>query len=166
MKRLATWFVLVGVVFFASFQTAHASDGSSGCGPGWYILKDNSMVSSALRWVTNAALFPVSTLGMTFGTSNCTKHKLVLKEQESLHYVTHNYYELKAEIARGEGPYLQAYAHTIGCRPQAQKRFGSKLKSRYKDIFSSAQTSPENALMQTYVTILTDSELARECDAA
>ena len=76
--------------------TAYGADGSSGCGPGWYILKDNSLVSSALRATTNGILVPVVTLGMTFGTSNCSKHKIVKKEKESLHFVTMNYFELKA----------------------------------------------------------------------
>jgi hypothetical protein len=146
-------------------NSANAADGSSGCGPGWYIVKDNSLVSSALRAITNSILFPVSTIGMTFGTSNCSQHKLVQKEKESLHFMTHNYYEIKAETARGEGAYLQAYAHTIGCSAKGQTRFNSQMKNRYREVFANPKVSPEDALTQTYVTILSDSELARECDA-
>ena len=78
-----------------------AADGSSGCGPGWYLFKENSLVSSAFRATTNGILFPSVTFGMTFGTSNCTQHKLVLKEKESLHFVTENYFEVQADMARG-----------------------------------------------------------------
>ena len=54
---------------------AMAKDGSSGCGPGWYLLKKNSILSSSLRVTTNGIFFPTTTLGMTIGTSNCSKHK-------------------------------------------------------------------------------------------
>src|SRR4051794_31289808 len=97
---------------FVSIQ-AFAMDGSSGCGPGWYLLKDTSIVSSALRATTNGILFPVYTFGMTFGTSNCTQHKLVLKEKESLYFATHNHFELKGNIAKGDGEYLSAFATTM-----------------------------------------------------
>ena len=73
-----------------SATSAFAADGSSGCGPGWYIFKENSMVSSALRATTNGWSSPVVTIGMTFGTSNCAQHKLVMNDKRGLHFVTHN----------------------------------------------------------------------------
>jgi hypothetical protein len=160
-----TKFFTAFLSLFLTATIAHATDGSSGCGPGWYIAKDNSIVSSAARAITNGILFPVSTIGMTFGTSNCTQHKLVLKEKESLHFVTNNYYELKSEVARGEGPYLQAYANTLGCSAGAQTRFNAQLKGRYNETFANSKASPDDALMQTYITILSDKDLAHECDA-
>lgn len=107
------WIASITLALFSS--GAMAADGSSGCGPGWYLFKDNSLVSSALRATTNNFLFPVVTFGMTTGTSNCTKHQIVMKEKESLHFVTHNYPEVQVDIAKGEGEYLRSLATTIGC---------------------------------------------------
>ena len=53
---------------------AMAMDGSSGCGPAWYVFKENTILSSSLRGTTNGTLWPVVTIGMTFGTSNCANH--------------------------------------------------------------------------------------------
>src|SRR4051794_21944920 len=110
---------------------AFATDGSSGCGPGWYVFKDVSILSSALRATTNAILFPVYTIGMTFGTSNCTQHKLVLKEKETLYFATQNHYELKRDVAKGGGEYLSAFATTMGCPASAQGRLNEHLKGNY-----------------------------------
>lgn len=140
---------------------AKAADGSSGCGPGWYVLKDNSLVSSALRAVTNGILFPVTTIGMTLGTSNCTKHQIVLHEQESLHYALMNLHELKAEGSRGEGVYLAGFSDVIGCGANARARFSSQVQKNYGQVFKG--TSPEAVLTETYKMILTDPVLVRSC---
>ncbi len=142
---------------------AFADDGSSGCGPGWYLLKDNSLVSSSLRFTTNTVLIPVTTIGMTMGTSKCTQHKIVLKEKESLYYTTNSYYELKGEVAKGNGPYLAAYSETIGCEPRAQARFNNALKNNYEKIFKAGRPNPEGSLLEVYKTILNDRDLTNQC---
>ena len=142
---------------------AMANDSSSGCGPGWYLVKDNSLVSSALRMTTNGFLFPVVTLGMTSGTSNCTQHSIVLHEKESLHFATQNYYELKGETAKGQGRYLSAFAQTIGCGSKAQDRFNTSIKAAYPNIFPADAQNPEKALTEVYKMILTDPELTSQC---
>lgn len=128
MRKMVTT-ALLAIFSSIMFQpSAFAADGSSGCGPAWFIMKDNSILSSALRLTTNGILFPFVTLGMTFGTSNCTKHRIVKTEQESLYFATQNYYEIKGEMARGQGEYLSAFASTIGCPSSAQDRFNDKVK--------------------------------------
>ncbi len=161
MKKIFNYsfFALLALVSLQSF----GMDGSSGCGPGWYVLKDNSLVSSALRAITNGILFPTSTIGMTLGTSNCTEHKIVLKEKESLYFGTHNFFELKGEAAKGQGIYLAAFAHTIGCEGIAQEQFNSSVKSNYQKIFPESGLSPENALLEVYKTILSDKQLTQQC---
>lgn len=159
-------FPFLFLFFLAAFAvppTALAADGSSGCGPGWYILQENSIVSSALRATTNAILFPVVTLGMTFGTSNCTQHKLVLKEKQSLHFATMNYFELKSETAKGDGEYLSAFASTMGCPSAVQARLNRKLREGYATVFPKGQVDPEKTLLEVYKTILSDRELTTQC---
>ncbi|MBY0314430.1 MAG: DUF3015 domain-containing protein [Bdellovibrionales bacterium] len=154
-------FLLVFGIILGSH--AQAADGSSGCGPGWFLFKENSLVSSALRATTNSFLFPVTTIGMTVGTSNCTQHKLVLKEQESLHFVAMNHYELKNAIVKGHGEYLSAFASTMGCPMTAQGKLNQSLRSSYQNIYPSNGAKPEGILLEVYKTILSDPELTQQC---
>ncbi len=158
-----TKFFVISLVCLASASISFAADGSSGCGPGWYVLKDNSLVSSSLRATTDASLFPVTTIGMTLGTSNCTKHTIVLKEKESLHFATMNYYALKADVAKGNGQYLTAFAETMGCESRAQVKLNKGLKNNYEKIFKSGAANPENALLEVYKTIFRDGDLTNQC---
>jgi hypothetical protein len=153
--------IIISLLAFFSILTASASDASSGCGPGWYILKENSIVSSSLRATTNGIFFPTTTIGMTIGTSNCTKHKIVLNEKKSLHFVTHNYYELKSEAVKGNGDYLMALNEVLGCNPKDVAHFSKKIKKSYKTIFNSKK--PETVLFNIYNTILRDESLVKSC---
>lgn len=155
------FFLSLALVLFGT-QT-FAADGSSGCGPGWYILKDNSLISSALRATTNSVLFPVTTIGMTVGTSNCSKHKIVKKEMESLHFATMNYYELKGEVAKGNGKYLSAFATTMGCNAKSQELLNAELKNNYQNIFPGKQANPEATLLEVYKTIFRNKDLMNQC---
>ncbi len=159
MKFYISVLLLLGI----SASQSYAADGSSGCGPGWYLFKENSLVSSALRSTTNGFLMPVATIGMTVGTSNCTQHKLVQKEKESLHFATMNHFELKGEIARGEGEYLSSFAMTMGCPMSAQSRLNQSLQSNYSQIYGSSSVAPEQVLTEVYKVILTDRELTAKC---
>ncbi|MES2965553.1 MAG: DUF3015 family protein [Bdellovibrionota bacterium] len=142
---------------------AFAADGSSGCGPGWYLMQDNSLVSSALRATTNGILFPVVTIGMTFGTSNCTQHKIVLKEKESLYFATMNHFELKADLAKGNGEYLSSFASTMGCPASAQGRLNEKLRANFTSVYREQGVQPEAVLVEVYKTIFSDVELTKKC---
>jgi len=151
------------LIFVTLFSlSAMAKDGSSGCGPAWYILKKKSIVSSALRITTNGILFPFVTLGMTFGTSNCTKHSIVKTEKKSLYFVAQNYFELKGDAAKGNGNFLSAYGKTIGCKNEDLERFSTKMKSNYKNLFKE-ELKNEDVLLETYKVILTDPILIKSC---
>ncbi len=143
--------------------TVQANDGSSGCGPGWYLFKENSLVSSALRATTNGILFPVVTIGMTFGTSNCTQHKLVLKEKESLYFATQNHFELKGDIAKGQGEYLAAFSSTVGCPPSAYTQLQKQLKAGFSNVYPSDDMNPAHVLTEVYKVILSDQDLMAKC---
>ncbi|MES2768182.1 MAG: DUF3015 family protein [Bdellovibrionota bacterium] len=158
-KILAT--LAMGICLFGS--QGFAADQSSGCGPGWYLFKDTSLVSSAFRATTNGILFPVTTIGMTVGTSNCSQHKLVKKEMETLHFATMNYYELKGEVAKGNGAYLSAFAETMGCNSKSQALLNSELKNNYKNLFPQGKANPEGTLLEVYKTIFRNQSLTSQC---
>src|SRR4030067_2772234 len=161
MRKVANSLV-IAFTFLVSI-TALAVDGSSGCVPGWYVFKENSLVSSSFRSTTNSFLSPVMTIGMTVGTSNCTKHTLVRTEKESLYYTTHNYFELKSSIAKGHVEYLSALATTIGCPESAQSEFNMLLKSNYKNVVPSEKNDPEKMLFEVYKIIFSSPRLTQQC---
>lgn len=158
MKKLI---LLIALVF--SSTLAIARDSSSGCGPGWYLMTDTSLVSSALRAVTNTITWPVSTIGMTVGSSNCTRHKLVLKEKETLYFATQNYFELMRETALGGGEFMGAYYSTIGCESQNQAHFSELIQKNYQQLFQDKAVSPEDLVIETYKIILEDPTLSSSC---
>lgn len=154
--------LIISIVFTLSSQV-FAMDGSSGCGPAWYILKDNSLVSSALRATTNGIFGLTVTIGMTVGTSNCTKHKIVKTEQKTLHFVNENYFELMAQATQGQGEYLTNLAATIGCHNRTQDHFNQKIQTQFSKIFKKEKKSASETLLEVYKVILTDKELTQSC---
>lgn len=153
---------LVSILFLLIGYQSFATDGSSGCGPGWYILKDNSLVSSSLRNTTHAVV-PVATSGMTSGTSNCTKHTIVKTEGQSRHFIANNFFEIKAEVAKGHGEYVNSLADIIGCDANAKRHFQNSLKSNFRKIFPAGQIQPDASLKEIYNTILSDKLLINKC---
>ncbi len=143
-------------------QRAKAADGSSGCGPAWYVFKDNSLVSSSLRSTTNGFLSPIVTLGMTFGTSNCAKHKIVMEEKEAIYFATTNYSNLMIEMAQGRGQFLGAFAETMGCGWRAMPVFADVMQAEYSSIFAAKQ-DPAALVAATRAEISRHSKLAGYC---
>jgi hypothetical protein len=163
MRRIAASVSFVVLSILA--PSALAADGSSGCGPGWYVLKDNSLVSSSLRAVTNGILWPSSTLGMTFGTSNCAKHKIVLREKESLHFATMAYHDLMVQMARGEGEHLAAFATTLRCGWRTQPLFNDTMRRSWRQLFPTDSTPPAELLGNVIEQIRAEPALAEACAA-
>ncbi len=112
-----------------------AADNSSGCGLGWMILKKNSLVSSSLRSTTHG--FLPNTFSMTTGTSGCTRHSIVKKEMEAIYFAEANHVQLKSQMAKGEGEYLNAFAEVMGCGHD-QTNFSKSLKAQYEKIYPHA----------------------------
>ncbi len=156
---------LISILVLGFTLGAFAGDSSSGCGPGWYIAKKNSLLSSSIRGTTNGILAPTVTLGMTFGTSKCSKHSIVKNEVEDLKFATDNYFEIAADTAKGEGEFLTAYSELMGCHGVHSKRFKNKMKSNFKKLFNFNEVKPEELVKETYKTILTDQELFKACFA-
>ena len=110
-----------------------AMDGSSGCGPAWYIFKENTILSSSLRGTTNGTLWPVVTIGMTFGTSNCAHHTLVLNDQDSLQFATKSFEILRQDMAKGHGEHLNAYLASFGCNELVRPELSSQMQQAFKE---------------------------------
>lgn len=139
-----------------------AADGSSGCGPGWYVFKDNSFVSSFLRAVTNNLLSPIVTLGMTFGTSNCAKHSLVKMDKQSEHFATVTFDKLRQEVAQGSGVFIEAYTETFQCDATGSLQLTNQLQRNYAKIFQEP-VLPETIVKHTLEVIKADPTTRTHC---
>ena len=158
--------VVAALALFTATQNARAADSSSGCGPGWYIFKDVSLVSSSLRGTTNGILFPVTTIGMTFGTSNCSAHKIVDNQGESIKFATLAYHDLVVQMAQGKGEHLAAFANTLGCPWQTQLEFNRTLQASFQRIVPTDAVAPETIVEQVRVELQTQPLLAQACSGA
>ncbi len=143
-------------------SSAFAADGSSGCGPAWYVLKDNSLLSSFGRLVTNGFLSPVVTLGMTLGTSNCAKHKIVENDAKSLQFASENFEILRQDLARGEGSHLTSFIATFGCADAAAARLAKQLRGRFTErLYDSVE--PTAYVIQARELIMGSDDLQHMC---
>jgi hypothetical protein len=133
--------LLVTLVSLTSLSL-FAADGSSGCGPGWYVSKDNSLVSSSIRSTTNGMLMPTQTIGMTVGTSNCTKHSIVENEKEAMHMATMNFIEIKNDIAKGDGVFLNSFVQTLNCKHGTVNQVKSTLKNNFIQLYPTDEVNP------------------------
>ncbi len=156
-------YILVALCCFHSLS-ALAVDASSGCGPGWYILKNNSLVSSYLRTITHAFLAPTVTFGMTTGTSNCTKHSIVEESKQSEALLTVTFDKLRQDVAQGQGVFLNAYADTFKCASDDKALFGKTVQANYSKIFVKDH-SPENIVENTKQVLAKEPKLATSCKA-
>ncbi|MBT4792332.1 MAG: DUF3015 family protein [Halobacteriovoraceae bacterium] len=155
--------ILLLVTIFS--VNTYAADGSSGCGPGWFVSKKNSLLSSALRATTNAVLFPSVTLGMTLGTSNCTKHSIVKNEVEDLKFATENYFEIAADASKGNGAFLTAYGELMGCHGENTKIFKNRMQENFNQLFDKQNIDPTSLVKETYKVIIKDPVLFQSCFA-
>lgn len=150
---------LVLLAFFTALSSnLFAADGSSGCGAGWYVFKENSLISSALRASTNATFF--STVGMTFGTSNCAKHKIVQKEKEAVHFAEANYDTLMIEMGQGQGEFMAALSGLVGCTGEG---FGAAAQANYTKLFNENVTDGQSFYQNFKGVVMTSADLAKAC---
>jgi hypothetical protein len=141
---------------------AAADDASSGCGLGWEVSKDNTLVSSLGRAITNA--IASNTIAMTFGTSGCAKHELVQNDKASLHFAEANFHNLMVEMAEGQGQYVDAFAQTLGCQG-SEKIFTQYMQGNYHKIFKTPNTTPFE-MLKNVKTQMKKSSLASSCHIA
>lgn len=77
-------------------------------------------------------------------------------------YVAENIGHLRADIAKGDGEYLDSLAYLSGCSASAKARFAAILHNNYSSLFSSENywglASDVDGLMQN------DGTLSKECN--
>lgn len=161
MRSVIVRLVIIGLLC-VSAESAMAADGSSGCGPGWYVFNKNSLVSSSLRNTTNGFLAIVVTFGMTFGTSNCSKHSIVLRDKEVERFLAYNYSSFQHDGAKGNGDYVSAVANMYNCNFIGADKFNSAVQENYGYLYD-GEESAYNLTAKLNDVVHLDSTLSTHC---
>jgi len=150
--------IIIGLIAILS-TAAFAGDSSSGCGMGWEVAKDQSLLSSATRSIVNATFS--STIAMTLGTSGCAKHSIVQNEAKGIHFAEANLNQLAIEMARGNGEYVTSFSEVFGC--QNSRAFGSMVQANYETVLPTEKTSGVELYNNVKAQIKNNAALSATC---
>ncbi|MGE0528634.1 MAG: DUF3015 family protein [Bdellovibrionales bacterium] len=129
MRKLVLLAVLIGLP-----AISHARDQMDGCGLGWEVTDDETMIATTTRGTTNAFVPP--TFGMTSGTLGCKQLEFASNEKEAVNYVVNNFSNLKQELAIGQGEYVEGLSEVMNCN-------GATIQKQYEDVVAPAQNGVE-----------------------
>ncbi len=117
---------------FALSDAASPNGGSDSCGLGWQVMQGKTLVGTLVRGTTGSVASP--TFSMTSGTSGCDKHTIAKNDQEAVKFASVNFHMLRADMAQGQGEYVDGLARVMGCDDQAVQSFGSAAQKNFKNI--------------------------------
>lgn len=161
MKNTKQTLVLLALTSLSLFPLAsRAGDTSTGCGLGWSVTKSMTTTAASTRPTTNAT--GSQTIAMTFGTSGCAKHSIVLNEKMDHHFTEANLEFLAAEAAIGNGELLSNWARTQGCNDSVQGVFGAEVQKNYGELFGRGQNA-DQSLYNLKKVIKSNSTLTKNC---
>ena len=116
-------------------------DKGDGCGLGWQITKERTMLATTTRGTTNAFVPP--TFGMTTGTIGCEQHSFAMRERAAAEFAYNNIDKLTVDMARGEGEYITSLARAFGCADSAVKAFGETARAALPQLLEKTDSGIE-----------------------
>ena len=118
-----------------------------GCGLGYLLLshQDNQKVTQVLGATTNGT-FGSQTFGISSGTSGCTESGEVKLARETEVFAEVNLDSLRAEMAAGQGDYVNAFATLLGANDATRPQMVQFFHNEYKSLFPSASTTSDQML--------------------
>ena len=129
------------ILFLGTVMSATTMAGDAGCGLGGMLIKSNTKLLQLFAVTTNGTFFS-QTLGITFGTSDCSAKGLVLNDKQIQYFVEVNHSDLIREMAQGYGDKLSTLAALNGCRTDSQiSAFNAKAQSSFRSIVPSSYTT-------------------------
>lgn len=129
--------LVIATVLF-SFNT-FARDSFDGCGLGWEVTQDKTMIATTTRNTTNAFVPP--TFGMTTGTLGCEKFSgFAANEKQNVEYVAKNFEVLRTQLATGNGEYVNTTAQSFQCDSAT---FSSHVQQNYQTVVAPAKDGVE-----------------------
>lgn len=151
-------------VFAATFASASAFAGDSGCGLGSVIISKNSKILQLFSMTTNHS-FSAQPLGITSGTSGCSSSGLVMNEKAIDYYAEANQSDLSREIAQGGGEKLRTLASLHGCNEEGKREFAEIAQRTMPKILPEPSTPAREMLRNLQRELISDERAARDCSA-
>ena len=135
------------------------------CGPGPIIVKKSrGIIQQTLAISTNVTIFPIYTLAITMGTSDCTNDGILKREHEQSEFVAWNLENLSRDIARGRGSHVAALAGLMGCRPALYPDFARLAQANYERLFPVQERRADDLLVELKREMASDPVLSAGCD--
>ncbi|MFA5138996.1 MAG: DUF3015 family protein [Elusimicrobiota bacterium] len=127
----------------------------AGCGLGAMVFDQNEKGPQIVAVTLNAV--GSQTIGITIGTSGCTKSGKVVKGMETMAFAETNFPSLKRDMASGQGQYLDSFASLYGYKTAEQKaEFCKWVQARYETLVPTPETTAVEMLQRL------ESELPRQ----
>lgn len=156
MRRL-----VLGLALLASASGLVAKDyGPAGCGLGTEVIFQdaNEWHEHVLAATTNGTSGN-QTFGMTSGTLGCETDGPLAKGISV--FFGENYEQLAADISRGDGETLDAFAELIGVDAQDNLHFKMTLQNNFDSIFSADAVTADASLSAVIALMSSDENLVR-----
>lgn len=145
MKKLVMGLiVLVSVSAFAQKKDSNmvvGADTLDGCGLGWQVTQDRTMLATTTRGSTNYFVPPA--FGMTSGTIGCEQIGFAANDKQAATFVASNYQNLKSELAVGQGEYVTAMVESFGCPASATPAISAKIQNNYQTVVAPTKNATE-----------------------
>ena len=107
--------LIAGLAMLSAGWSGTAMAGNtSGCGVGTLIFEGKSGLGPNVLAMTTNGTYWNATLGMSTGSIGCQTDGVVLNEHERNLYAATNLNQLKADMAQGQGEYLDGLASLMG----------------------------------------------------
>jgi hypothetical protein len=135
--------------------------GMAGCGLGSVLFGETESRGGQILAATTNGLYSNNTFGVSSGTSNCVPDQAssaAVKKNMKL-FVSANREALANDIVKSNGETIVTLGNIMGCSDT--NYLGSKLQSRYENIFNSKKDS--KVASNVYKTVSSDRYLVENC---
>ncbi|MFQ5779269.1 MAG: DUF3015 family protein [Nitrospiria bacterium] len=144
IAAVATAFIPISTV-----QADVGTETGPGCGLGKVLFEDvpgkNGALQQSVVWLFNLTGLP--TFAITFGTSGCTNDGLVMNDQKVTVFASVNLENLKQDMAKGQGEYLESLATLMAIPGEQQDAFFALTQEKYASLYKSERTTSNEMLV-------------------
>lgn len=126
--------LVASIMFLVTFMVADAFANNAGCGFGTEILKGKKGKVFEVLAVTTNGTSGSSTFAITTGTSGYKEGAMIGVNIVDV-YISENMDSLAADIAKGDGEYIDTLAHLM--KVEDKQAFKNKLHQNFTRIYNS-----------------------------
>ncbi|MBI9075283.1 MAG: DUF3015 domain-containing protein [Desulfatibacillum sp.] len=133
-------------IFLAVTPMAVAGQDNYGCGLGSMVIENNESLVSQTFAATLNGCFANQLFGMSSGTSNCDRPDSIVYNEKINTFVADNMDNLAADIAKGQGEYLDTLATLMEVPSEQRPVLYSALQNNFSAIYPSSQVNHTDVL--------------------